>query len=153
MRILDRKKIKYEVLTYESTDGKIDGVSVAEKIGRKLEAVYKTLVAQGQSKNIYIFVIPVNEELDLKKAASAAREKNMEMIPVKDLLKWTGYVRGGCSPVGIKKDYKTYIDSSAIVLEKIIVSGGKIGFQIELSPIELTAAVNAELVDLVRTGA
>src|SRR3954447_26824008 len=101
IRILDAKRIAYEVLTYENQDGKIDGVSVAGKIGRDLKEVYKTLVAQGASKSIYVYVIPVEAELDLKKAAKAAGEKNVEMIPVKDILRWTVYIRGGCSPIGM----------------------------------------------------
>src|SRR4051794_37657058 len=94
MRKLDAKKVSYESITYDSTDGKIDGISVAGKIGRKTEEVYKTLVAQGTSREIYVFVIPVEQELDLKKAAKAAGEKKVEMIPVKDIQKWTGYIRG-----------------------------------------------------------
>lgn len=148
MRILDQKKIEYSTLTYDAGDGKIDGVSVAEKIGRDPGGVYKTLVAQGNSKNIYVFILPVEDELDLKKAASSAGEKNIELIPVKDILKWTGYIRGGCSPIGMKKDYKTFIDSSAAEIEKIIVSGGKIGVQMELPASKLIEAANAEIRDL-----
>src|SRR3954447_19535848 len=125
IRILDAKRIAYEVLTYENKDGKIDGISVAGKIGRDPKEVYKTLVAQGQSKNIYVFVIPVAEELDLKKAAKAAGEKNMDMLPVKDIQKWTGYIRGGCSPIGMKKEYKTFINESSGAINSIIVSAGK----------------------------
>src|SRR3954465_9041194 len=143
IRILDAKKIAYEVLTYENQDGKIDGVSVAEKIGRDPKEVYKTLVAQGASKNVYVFVIPVAEELDLKKAAKAAGEKNIEMLPVKDIQKWTGYIRGGCSPIGMKKEYKTFIDEQVKDLETIIVSGGKIGVQMVLEPELLTEVTKA----------
>ena len=121
MRILDQKKIDYNISTYDNKDGKIDGVSVAQKIGKDPAYVYKTLVCQGHSRNIYVFVIPVQEELDLKKAAKAAEEKNVDMIPVKDILKYTGYIRGGCSPLGMKKEYTTFIHSSALSLEKIIV--------------------------------
>lgn len=148
MRILDAKKIQYELITYDSTDGRIDGVSVAEKIGRKTEEVYKTLVAQGASKNIYVFVIPVEAELDLKKAAKAAGEKKVEMIPVKDIQKWTGYIRGGCSPVGMKKEYKTFIDQSAAQLEAIVVSGGKIGVQMDVAVGDLQKITTAEIIDL-----
>lgn len=148
MRILDAKKIPYELITYDSTDGRIDGVSVAEKIGRKTEEVYKTLVAQGASKNIYVFVIPVEAELDLKKAAKAAGEKKVEMIPVKDIQKWTGYIRGGCSPVGMKKEYKTFIDQSAAQLEAIVVSGGKIGVQMDVAVGDLQKITTAEIIDL-----
>ena len=107
MRILDSNKINYEILMYESKDGKIDGISVAHKIGIDEKEVFKTLVAQGTSKELYVFVIPVAEELNLKVAASITGEKKIEMINVKDMLKYTGYIRGGCSPIGLKKNYKT----------------------------------------------
>jgi Cys-tRNA(Pro)/Cys-tRNA(Cys) deacylase len=149
MRILEQKKIEYSTITYDYSDGKIDGISVSEKIGRDTKFVYKTLVLQGNSKNIYLFILPVNKEVDLKKAAKAAGEKNVEMIPVKDILKWTGYIRGGCSPIGMKKDYKTFIDLSALKIDKIIVSGGKIGVQIELLISKLVEAINAEMKDFV----
>lgn len=144
IRILDSKKIPYEVLTYDNQDGKIDGVSVALKIGRDLREVYKTLVAQGASKSIFVYVIPVEAELDLKKAAKAAGEKNVEMIPVKDILKWTGYIRGGCSPIGMKKEYKTFLDESCLELERMVVSAGKIGVQILLEPTMLKNMTRAE---------
>ncbi|WP_432403020.1 Cys-tRNA(Pro) deacylase [Wukongibacter sp. M2B1] len=150
MRILDQKKVSYNVLTYDKGDGKIDGISVAEKIDRNLEVVYKTLVAQGNSKNIYVFVIPVAEELDLKKAAKVSGEKKIEMIPVKEILKLTGYIRGGCSPVGMKKSYKTFIDSSASRIEKIIVSAGRIGVQIEFEVRKLIEVIEAELANVVK---
>ncbi len=152
MRILDAKKIEYAMFTYENKDGKIDGVSVAEKTGRELQTVFKTLVAQGTSKAIYVFVIPVQEELDLKKAAKAAGEKKVEMIAVKDIQKHTGYIRGGCSPIGMKKLYPTYIHSSAKELEKVVVSGGKIGVQIEISPNQLQEVVAAVITDVVKVG-
>lgn len=148
MRILDAKKVSYEMLTYDNKDGKIDGVSVAEKIGRDPIQVFKTLVAQGASKNIYVFVIPVAEELDLKMAAKAAGEKNIEMLPVKDIQKWTGYIRGGCSPIGMKKEYQTFLDESARTLDSIIVSGGKIGVQIVLDPSQLTEVIKADIVPI-----
>ncbi|WP_226086254.1 Cys-tRNA(Pro) deacylase [Mesobacillus sp. S13] len=137
MRILDTQKVPYEILTYASKDGKIDGVAVAGKIGRDASQVYKTLVAVGASKNLYVFVIPVEAELDLKKAAKEAGEKKVEMLPVKDIQKFTGYIRGGCSPIGMKKNYPTFLDESAQVLDTIIVSAGKIGFQVELTPDQL----------------
>lgn len=148
MRILDGQKIKYNVYTYDSSDGKIDGVSVAQKVGQDPKEVYKTLVAQGNSKNIYVFILPVEGELDLKKAAKVTGEKKVDMIPVKDIQKFTGYIRGGCSPVGMKKHYPTFIDDSAGQLEKIVVSGGKIGVQVELSVGDLVKATNAELTDI-----
>ncbi|WP_026568132.1 Cys-tRNA(Pro) deacylase [Bacillus sp. UNC41MFS5] len=150
MRILDAKKVSYEMLTYDNKDGKIDGVSVAEKIGRDPKEVYKTLVAQGASKNAYVFVIPVAEELDLKKAAKAAGEKNVEMLPVKDIQKWTGYIRGGCSPIGMKKEYKTIIDEHANELDTIIVSAGKIGVQIVLAPAQLQEVTKADIVPIIK---
>lgn len=137
MRILDTQKVPYEILTYDSKDGKIDGVAVAGKIGRDPAQVYKTLVVVGTSKDLYVFVIPVEEELDMKKAAREAGEKSVEMLPVKDIQKYTGYIRGGCSPIGMKKNYPTFLDSSAQELETIIVSAGKIGFQVELAPEQL----------------
>ncbi|WP_374721620.1 Cys-tRNA(Pro) deacylase [Peribacillus tepidiphilus] len=150
MRILDSEKIPYEMMTYSPDDGKIDGVSVAQKIGREAGIVYKTLVAQGASKSYYVFVIPVEAELDLKKAAKAAGEKKMEMIPVKDIQKVTGYIRGGCSPVGMKKQFPTFIDEAARSLDTIIVSGGKIGVQIELKVEDLVKAIGAELMELTK---
>lgn len=147
MRILDQKNIDYNIITYDSKDGKIDGISVAEKIGKETKFVYKTLVLQGNSKNIYVFVLPVDEEINLKKAAKAAGEKSIDMIPVKDISKWTGYIRGGCSPIGMKKNYKTFIDKSVLDIDKIIVSGGKIGVQMEVKASDLIAATNAEIAD------
>lgn len=150
MRILDKKKIAYELLTYENKDGKIDGLSVAGKIGKVPTSVFKTLVAQGTSKGIYVFIIPVAEELDLKKAAKAAGEKKIEMIAVKDIQKWTGYIRGGCSPVGMKKAYPTFIHESASALETLVVSAGKIGIQLELKASELLLITGAKLAPLIK---
>lgn len=150
MRILDAKKITYDVLTYDNKDGKIDGVSVAEKVGRDLKEVYKTLVTQGASNNPFVFVIPVEAELDLKKAAKAAGEKKIEMIPVKDIQKWTGYIRGGCSPIGMKKEYRTFLDETCRDIDVIVVSGGKIGIQIVIKPDILKEIVHAELADLLK---
>lgn len=150
MRILDAKKISYDMLTYDNKDGRIDGISVAEKIGREPKEVYKTLVAQGASKNIYVFVIPVAEELNLKKAAKAAGEKNIEMLPVKDIQKWTGYIRGGCSPIGMKKEYKTFIDEGCEQLDSIVVSAGKIGVQIVLTPNSLRETTKAEILNVIK---
>jgi Cys-tRNA(Pro)/Cys-tRNA(Cys) deacylase len=150
MRILDAKKIAYEVLTYDNKDGKIDGVSVAAKVGKKPHEVYKTLVTQGASKELFVFVIPVEEELDLKKCANLAGEKKVEMIPVKDIQKWTGYIRGGCSPVGMKKEYKTFLDESSQELQTIVVSGGKIGVQIVVSPQSLKDVTDAVFADLTK---
>lgn len=149
MRMLDAAKIPYQMMSYEVKDGKIDGVSVANKIGRNPEIVYKTLVAQGTSKGIYVFVIPVEAELNLKKAASAAGEKKIEMVAVKDIQKLTGYIRGGCSPVGMSKKYPTFIQLDAERQENIIVSGGKIGMQIEIKSALLAEVTSASFVNLV----
>lgn len=148
MRILDGKKIAYNSYTYDSKDGKIDGISVAQKIGKDPEVVYKTLVVHGGTKNIYVLIIPVADELDLKKAAKVTEEKKIEMISVKDILQITGYIRGGCSPVGMKKLYPTYIDETAAQLSNIVVSAGKIGMQIELSAADLLQVVDGKLADL-----
>ena len=151
MRILDSNKIDYNMLPYEIKKGEhIDGVEVAQQIGRDVSEVYKTLVAQGSSKNIYVYVIPVNETLDLKKAAKVANEKNVAMINVNDINKFTGYIRGGCSPIGMKKLYKTFINESAGDLSAIIVSGGKIGYQVELAPTDLQELINCEFKDIVK---
>ncbi|MCC2377081.1 Cys-tRNA(Pro) deacylase [Bacillus wiedmannii] len=144
MRILDKEKIEYSMMSYDPADGKIDGVSVAEKIGREVREVYKTLIAQGNSKNYHVFIIPVDEELNLKAAAKSVGEKKIEMIPVKDITKVSGYIRGGCSPVGMKKLFSTCIDESAQSLETIIVSGGKIGIQIELKVDDLAKVTRAQ---------
>ncbi|RUR40471.1 Cys-tRNA(Pro) deacylase [Clostridium perfringens] len=150
MRILDSKNISYEMLSYESEDGKIDGISVAHKIGVDKKNVFKTLVAQGTSKELYVFVIPVAEELDLKEAAKIAGEKKIEMIAVKDILKYTGYIRGGCSPIGLRRPYKTFIHDSAKELDFMIVSAGKIGHQIKLKPNDLVNVVEGEFEFLIK---
>lgn len=143
MRILETAGIAYQMHTYD-TGGEIDGISVANKVGIDPKYVYKTLVTQGKSKAYFVFVIPVAAELNLKAAAAAVGEKSVEMLHVKDLLAVTGYIRGGCSPVGMKKAYKTVIDQSAESLETIVISGGKIGFQIELAPADLAHAAHAK---------
>lgn len=150
MRILDSNKISYEMLSYESNDGKIDGVSVANKIGVDESHVFKTLIAQGTSKELYVFVTPVAEELNLKNAAIISGEKKIEMINVKDIMKYTGYIRGGCSPIGQKKSYKTFIHNSAEELEFIIISAGKIGYQIKINPNDLLKVVSGKLEFLIK---
>lgn len=132
MRILDKAGIPYELQTYSPDDG-IDGVSVARKLGQPVEQVYKTLVTKGRGGH-FVFVIPVAAELDLKAAARAVDEKAVELIPVKDINKVTGYIRGGCSPVGMKKLYPTVFHVSALDQEVIMVSAGKIGWQVALAP-------------------
>lgn len=148
MRILDKEKIAYTMMTYKTDDGKIDGVSVAAKIGREPGVVYKTLISQGASKAYYVFVIPVEAELDLKKAAKAVGEKKIEMIPVKEITQVSGYIRGGCSPIGMKRQFPTMIDEQAQTLETMIVSGGQIGVQIELQVENLVKATKAAFADV-----
>ncbi|WP_348625118.1 Cys-tRNA(Pro) deacylase [Paenibacillus peoriae] len=150
MRILDGQHIQYNIFSYDHQDGKIDGMNVAEKIERAPEMVFKTLIAHSK-QNLFVFVIPVHKELDLKKAAKCAGEKKIEMLPVKDLQKYTGYIRGGCSPIGMKKLYPTFIDQPALELEAIVVSGGKIGTQLELSPHDLAQIIQAQFADLTHT--
>jgi Cys-tRNA(Pro)/Cys-tRNA(Cys) deacylase len=147
MRTLETAGINYTAHEYES-DGAIDGVSVANKIGKPVDQVFKTLVAQGASREYYVFVIPVALELDLKAAAKAVGEKAVEMIRVADINKVTGYIRGGCSPVGVKKQFRTVIDSGCILQETIIVSAGKIGHQIEVAPDDLAGLIGAEIEDI-----
>ncbi len=149
MRILDSLNIEYDYMTYECEDGHVDGVSVAHKTGQNPEAVFKTLVSVGHSKELYVFCIPVEYELDLKKAAKSSNEKNIEMLPLKELTKNTGYVRGGCSPIGMKKHYKTFIDETALLQDKILVSAGVIGTQIVIKPDDLIVAAEAEYADLI----
>jgi Cys-tRNA(Pro)/Cys-tRNA(Cys) deacylase len=149
MRILDSLNIEYDYMTYECEYGHVDGVSVAHKTGQNPEAVFKTLVSVGHSKELYVFCIPVEYELDLKKAAKSSNEKNIEMLPLKELTKNTGYVRGGCSPIGMKKHYKTFIDETALLQDKILVSAGVIGTQIVIKPDDLIVAAEAEYADLI----
>lgn len=149
MRFLDKNKISYNTYEYDCKDGKIDGVAVANKLNQDVNTVFKTLVVQGHSKELYVFVLPVVEELNLKKAAKVAGEKNVEMIHVKDINKHTGYIRGGCSPLAMKKLYKTFFHKSAENLDKIIFSGGKIGLQIEANPKEVAQAINAKFEDII----
>ncbi|MDO5310689.1 MAG: Cys-tRNA(Pro) deacylase [Clostridia bacterium] len=147
MRILDRNKIPYKEHLYKS-DGFMDGVSIAEKLNQPIDRVYKTLVAVGKSKKYYVFVIPVAEELDLKAAAAAVGEKSVEMIHVKEINAVTGYIRGGCSPIGMKKQYDTVIDSSAEDFDEIFFSGGRLGAQIEMSPAALADLIRARFCDI-----
>lgn len=149
MRILDSMNLEYDYMTYESEDGKIDGVSVARKTGQDPEALFKTLVAVGHSKELYVFCVPVEYELNLKKAAKVSKEKKIEMLPLKELTKNTGYIRGGCSPIGMKKHYNTFIDESAVLQDKILVSAGTIGTQIVIAPDDLIKAAQATYEDLI----
>ena len=149
MRILERGKIPYEMLTYPVTEEHQDGVSVAEMMNEDPAMVFKTLVCQGSSRAYFVFSIPVAEELDLKKAARVSGEKSMELMPMKDLTKVTGYIRGGCSPVGMKKLFPTWFHASAEELPQMIVSGGKRGFQIKAEPHQLASACNAQFADVI----
>ena len=147
MRILDKLRVEYEPHFYVS-DGQVDGVHVAETLNIPFERCFKTLVTFHKDTDgktdYFVFCIPVNEELNLKAAARSAGVKFVEMLAVKDLLKTTGYIRGGCSPVGMKKQFATIIDSSALENDTIYISGGKIGTQIEISPVNLKEIINAE---------
>ena len=147
MRVLEQKRIKYKGYTYECTEA-LSGAEVAKALNENPDHVFKTLVTVGKSNVHYVFMIPVDKELNLKKAAAAAGEKNIEMIKSKDLLPLTGYVHGGCSPIGMKKQFKTVIDESAENFETIIFSGGKIGYQVELSLQDLKSVVDFDLKSL-----
>ena len=144
VRLLDQQGMSYSLHEYDVIDGQIDGVSVANKIGQPVEIVFKTLVASAGPGKVYVYLIPVDKELDLKAAAKSAGEKKVQLIPVKDLLGLTGYIRGGCSPLGMKKIFPTFIDLSAKSLDEMIVSAGKIGMQIQLKPTDLIATTKGE---------
>ncbi len=150
MRILEQHGVSYTPHTYPHGKDAVDGVSVAKLLGQDPDCVYKTLVARGKSGGIFVFVIPVAAELDLKKAARAAGEKAVELVHVKELLGLTGYVRGGCSPVGMKKAYPTVFHELAEIIPTIMVSAGKIGWQIECRPDELIGLVGAKTADIIQ---
>ena len=151
IRLLEQQKIQFEVIEYETGDGQVDGISVAEKIGHPVSRVFKTLVAKASAQKLFVFVIPVADELDLKAAAKVVGEKKIDMLPVKELLGYTGYVRGGCSPVGMKKLYPTVIDASAQEQGSIIVSAGKIGMQIHVQLDDLVVVTKAKLAPITTT--
>ena len=148
MRILEQKGISYKEHILDLKEA-VDGVTCANMLGVNLDSTFKTLVTVGKSKNYYVFVIPVAETLSLKKAAAAVGEKNVEMIPMKDLLSVAGYVHGGCSPIGMKKVFTTVIDETAILFDNIIFSGGKIGYFIEVNPMEIDKVIPVSFVDIV----
>ena len=148
MRILDKNKIAYTVNTYEC-DEFIDGVTVADQLGQPYESSYKTLVAVGKSGGHYVFVLPIAEELDLKAAARAVGEKAVELIHVKDIFALTGYIRGGCSPIGMKKTFPTVIHDSVTGFDTVIISGGRIGAQILIAPDDLVRVTRAKLADII----
>ena len=149
MRILDRNKIPYEVLNYEC-DEFIDGLHTAEATGAPVEQSFKTLVMQGKSGQFYVYVVPIADEVDLKAAAKAVGEKSVEMIHVKDITKITGYVRGGCSPLGMKKAFHTIVHQSAAQYDKIYISGGRIGTSIALSPEDLMKVIDGAYADIIQ---
>lgn len=148
MRILKQKKIKYNSYSYASTQA-ISGMEVATALNQDPNCVFKTLVTVGTSRNNYVFLVPVNKELNLKKAAKSVNEKKVEMIKSKELLPLTGYIHGGCSPIGMKKQFKTVINITAQNFEKIIFSAGKIGYQVEMSLEKLQKVINFTLADIV----
>lgn len=151
IRILEGEQVDYELMEYAVDDGLLDGVSVAEKTGQAADSVYKTLVTMaGPPRELFVFLLPVAAELDLKKAARAAGVKKLDMLPLKDLTKETGYVRGGCSAVGMKKKYSTFIDHSAESLEQMVVSAGKPGLQMKLAPQDLARVAGASFEDLAK---
>ncbi len=147
MRILNQKKIDYVSHSYDGT-GAVSGVEVAEALGQNPDFVFKTLVTEGKSREHYVFVIPVSAELDLKKAAHAVGEKSIAMIKSKELLPLTGYVHGGCSPIGMKKFFKTVIDESSLSCDRIVFSAGKIGYQVEMSLDELSKVIAFSTADI-----
>lgn len=152
LRLLDSKNVKYKACTYSAPEGFLDGMSVAIQLDMDPASVYKTLVTQGNSGEYYVCVIPVSRELDLKKAAKYFDEKKLEMIPAKEITKITGYKKGGCSPIGMKKLYQTVVDQTVLKKDVIAVSGGKVGLQVELPVEALLEITKAHTVDLVFQG-
>ena len=148
VRFLEKNGIAYTMQTYQC-DEFIDGIHVAEKLGQPLEETFKTLVAQGKSGSYYCFLLPVAMELDLKKAAKSVGEKSVELLHVKDITKVTGYVRGGCTPIGMKKQFMTVVHNSAETLDNFYISGGRIGTQIHLSPAALVSSIRGAFADIV----
>jgi Cys-tRNA(Pro)/Cys-tRNA(Cys) deacylase len=149
MRTLDQKKIKYNCYEYPHEDGVVDGLGVATLLNEDPNKVFKTLVCVSKSKKNYVFVLPVNKELDLKKCAKSVSEKSVEMISVKELLPLTGYVRGGCSPIGMKKSFITVIHKTALDFDSIVFSAGKIGYQVEVNPLDLSKLIRVSFEDIV----
>lgn len=150
MRILDKEKIPYTTHEYPHGKEAVDGITVASLMGQNPDYVFKTLVTKGAGRDYYVFVVPVDKELDLKKCAASVGEKSVEMIPVKDITNVTGYVRGGCSPIGMKKQYKTTFHITAKQIPQIIVSAGKIGQQIDLDPQHLIGITNGNCADIIK---
>ncbi|MBQ1530665.1 MAG: Cys-tRNA(Pro) deacylase [Solobacterium sp.] len=150
MRILDSEGIAYTVHTYDASDGIVDGVTAARKLGQDPDQVFKTLVTRGNDRQFYVFVIPVKEELDLKACARSVDVRSVEMIHVKELQGITGYIRGGCSPVGMKKQFRTVFDETVLLFDRVFVSGGRIGTQIEVDPEDLIRITGASAAAIIR---
>jgi Cys-tRNA(Pro)/Cys-tRNA(Cys) deacylase len=149
-RLCDNAGVEYDLIPYDTDDHSLDGKSVAKKLGLSEDEIFKTLVTRGKSGGVYVFVIPVSGELDLKKAAKASGEKSIQMLPLKELLSVTGYVKGGCSPLGMKKEYPTFFDETIILLERITFNAGKIGLQLQLPVVDLPDILNYEIADLLK---
>lgn len=148
MRILEQRKLPYAAYEYDDSDNMVDGVTVAGMVGKDPSFVYKTLISVGKSGAYYVFVLPVDRELSLKKAAKAAGEKKIELLPIKQIEPVTGYIKGGCSPIGMKKAYTTTFHIDAKKLHKIIFSAGKVGHQVEINPSDITKAIKAGFADI-----
>lgn len=148
VRLIEREKVKFTLIEYDISDDLTDGVSVAEKTNQKVETVFKTLVTIATDKSIHVFIVPVALELDLKKAAKVAGVKKLDLLPLQDLTKETGYIRGGCSPIGMKRAYPTFIHKTASSLEEIIVSAGRPGLQVAIKPDDLSKLTGAKFVDI-----
>ena len=150
MRLIEISGTAYHAYEYDTSDGLIDARSIAAKIGRSPDEVFKTLVAQAPGHEYFVFVVPASSELELKKAARAAERKSIELIPQKQLLPLTGYIHGGCSPMGMKKSFPTFIDESAILFETICVSGGRVGLNLALNPESLAGLTGAKFADITK---
>ena len=148
MRLLEENSIAFVPHEYDISDGQIDGCSIARKLGKSEDEVFKTLVTEAPGPEYFVFVVPVSGELNLKKAARAAKVKSIEMIPLKKLLPLTGYIHGGCSPIGMKKKFPTFIDETAILFDRMFVSGGYVGLNLEIAPEELAGFIEAEFADI-----
>ncbi len=149
IRLLENENIPYQLIIDNSKDKQANGLAVAKNIGKGVNEVYKTLVAEGKVEN-YVFVIPVNDELDFKKAAKITDEKKIKFVDVKDLMKLTGYTRGGCSPIGMKKLFKTFIQQDCLSLDSIVINAGKIGYYLEVNPHDLPKIIDVEFLDIVK---
>ncbi len=150
-RLLDKAKVTYRLVPYEVDENDLSAIHVAEQLGENVEQVFKTLVLHGDKSGYFVCIIPGADEVDLKKAAKVSGNKKCEMIPMKELLPLTGYIRGGCSPIGMKKHFPTYIHETAEKFERLFVSAGERGLQVELSPADLIREARAEVADLVKT--